>query len=80
MAGQNAPYCSVQNLGRGSAAEDSFLIVSYGKDREEEYLWEYNPYDEEAGMVTVFSADDYNCDLINYDGSWIRCPLYKARR
>jgi len=57
--------------------EFSFLIVSFGKDKEMESLWEYNPSDEEAGYVTVYSIEDYNTDLVNYDGSWIRGPLYK---
>jgi hypothetical protein len=73
-------YCGEACNGKygiSGASDEEFLIISYGRDKMMEY-WEYNPYDEEAGYVTIFSVDDYDKDIINYNGLWIRLPLYKA--
>lgn len=50
------------------AADDDFLIISYGKDGQQE-LWVYDASNPEAGL---FTDKDYDKDLINLDGSYIR--------
>lgn len=50
-----------------------FVVVSLGKDGKRE-SWEYNRSDPTAGMFKVKEQSDFNKDLINWSGSWIRAP------
>ena len=61
------------NYGAMGCVEDDFIIVSYGRDGEEE-TWEYNSADPNAGLFIIESADDFNKDLVVWNGSWIRAP------
>jgi hypothetical protein len=75
-------FCGTACIGKYSiseAKEDDFLVVSYGRDRTVDYDFEYDPLNEEAGLFVVFSLDDFNKDIINYNGSFIQIPLYHGK-
>jgi len=61
-------------------AEDDFLVCSFGQDKKMEYYWSFDYYDEKAGLFTVYSIDDFDKDLVNYNGAWIRVPLYFMKK
>jgi hypothetical protein len=75
-------FCGTACLGKygiSKAKEDDFLVVSFGRDKAVDYGWEYDPLNEEAGLFAVFSLDDFNRDIINYNGSFIQIPLYHGK-
>lgn|GEM_PF-4400650 len=53
-----------------NAQSDEFLVVSFGKDGKEEF-WTFDPNNLTGGL---FTDQDYNKDLIIYNGTWIRGP------
>lgn len=55
---------------------DDFVIVSFGRDGKKE-MWNYNKENPGAGYYTINSADDFDKDLIMWNGSWIRAPQMK---
>jgi len=61
------------------AEEDDFLIISYGRDKTEEH-WEYNPLYKELGLYTIGSVKSYDKDIINYNGMFIRAPIYLIKK
>lgn len=76
-------YCGKECEGKygiSYAAEDDFLVCSFGRDKVMEYNWSYDRQDEEAGLFTVYSIHDFDKDLINYSGAWIRVPLYLMKK
>jgi prepilin-type N-terminal cleavage/methylation domain-containing protein len=52
---------------------DDFLVESWGRDNAAEG-WTYVQSDATAGMYIVDSMDDFNNDLVQWSGSWIRAP------
>jgi type II secretion system protein G len=56
----------------GSVTDD-FLVASYGRDATLE-SWTYNPATPEGGLYTISSTVDFNKDLVNLDGSFVRGP------
>jgi hypothetical protein len=52
---------------------DDFVVVSYGKDGKKEDF-EFFSDDPGAGIFNIESADDFNKDLIMWNGSWVRAP------
>lgn len=69
-------YCGTACNGKYGISDcmaDEFIIVSYGMDGKKE-AWLFDPSDPEAGFFTILSSDDYNKDLIIWNGSWIRGP------
>ncbi len=56
----------------GSASDD-FLVASYGRDATIE-SWTYNAATPEAGLYQISTTADFNKDLVNLDGSFIRGP------
>jgi hypothetical protein len=50
-----------------------FLIVSYGRFGESDGF-AFEPGDRQAGMYRVDTRADYENDLVNWNGSWIRAP------
>ena len=67
--------------GISGAASDDFMVVSYGRDGEKE-LWEFNYKNPEGGFFTLENADDFDKNLMSWNGSWIRAPktaLEKAK-
>ncbi len=57
---------------------DDFVVVSYGRDGKKEDF-EFNPSDPGAGLFEIESADDFDKDLIMWNGSWVRAPRPKRR-
>ena len=60
-----------------SVGVDDFLISSYGRDVTVE-AFTYNPSTPEAGLFTVSSMQDFDKDLVNWNGSWIAAPKIGA--
>ncbi|MGD0781604.1 MAG: type II secretion system protein [Candidatus Aminicenantales bacterium] len=56
----------------GSATDD-FLVASYGRDATLE-SWTYNSATPEGGLYQIMATVDFNKDLVNLDGSFIRGP------
>jgi hypothetical protein len=52
---------------------NDFVVVSFGRDGKME-KWEYDEEKPAAGYFTIKSADDFDKDLIMWNGSWIRAP------
>jgi len=53
-----------------TAAEDDYLVISFGRDKKME-KWTYDPKRPEAG---IYSGIDPDKDLVNFNGSFIRGP------
>ncbi|MCK4431610.1 MAG: hypothetical protein KAW19_09960 [Candidatus Aminicenantes bacterium] len=69
-------YCGKagnREYGLTGCVSDDFVVVSYGKDGEKE-SWEFNATRPEAGIFVVNTDDDYDKDLVMWNGSWIRGP------
>jgi type II secretion system protein G len=64
---------SVTVYGITGAATDDYLVSSYGRDKTVE-SWTYNSSTPESGLYTISTAADFNKDLVNYNGSFIRGP------
>ena len=64
---------SVTVYGITGAATDDFLTSSYGRDKTVE-SWTYNTSTPEAGLYTIVAIADFNKDIVNYNGSFIRGP------
>lgn len=54
------------------ANDDDFLVTCYGKDGLQD-TWMFNPLNLDEGL---FSHEDYDNDLIIYNGDWIRGPKW----
>jgi len=68
-------YCGMacnEKYGISGCSLDDFLVVSYGLDGQKE-SWLFDTSDPEAGLFHIYSPNDYNKDLVMFDGSWIRC-------
>lgn len=61
------------HYGISEAKSDDFLVVSYGRDGKQE-LWEINLDDTKAGLYAIDDIDDYNKDIVSWNGAWIRGP------
>lgn len=57
---------------KGCTSND-FVVVSFGRDGKMEN-WKYNEENPAKGYYTIKSADDFDKDLIMWNGSWIRAP------
>ncbi len=57
---------------------DDFVVVSYGRDGKKENF-EFDLVNPEAGFFNIESADDFDKDLIMWNGSWIRAPRLGRR-
>lgn len=53
--------------------DDDFVIISFGRKGADE-SFTYNPDAPETGYFIVSSSADFDKDLINWSGSWIRAP------
>ncbi len=53
--------------------DDDFVIVSYGRKGVNENFT-FNPSDPLSGLFTVSGMPDFEKDLINWNGAWIRAP------
>lgn len=73
-------YCGTDvdaNYGISGAAGDDFLIASYGRAGELD-SFQFVAASPEAGMFVLKQASDFNNDLVNWNGSWIRAPRTAA--
>jgi len=52
---------------------DDFLIYSTGRDSSTD-SWSWNSTNPDVGLYTVNSMDDFDNDLVNWSGNWIRAP------
>jgi len=59
---------------RERCASDDFVIISYGRDGKKEDF-KFNPSNPEAGLFEIDSVDDFDKDLVMWNGSWIRAPM-----
>jgi len=64
---------SVTVYGITGAGADDFLIASYGRDKTVE-SWTYNASLPEGGLYTLSGPVDFNRDLVDYNGQFIRGP------
>jgi len=74
-------YCGEACNGKygiSGCGADDFVVVSYGRDRKKEDF-EFNPSNPEAGLFDIESADDFDKDLIMWNGSWVRAPRPRRR-
>lgn len=51
-----------------------FIVVSFGKDGKKD-SWTYNPRNPRAGLYEIESLDDFDRDLIMWNGAWIKAPI-----
>jgi len=69
-------YCGTAGNGKfgiTNCANDDFIVVSYGRDGEKE-SWEFDPSSPEEGLFILKNANDFDKDLVQWNGSWIRAP------
>jgi prepilin-type N-terminal cleavage/methylation domain-containing protein len=61
------------NYGLTGSASDDFLIASYGRDKTLE-SWTYNTATPDGGLYSIGATADFDKDLINLNGAFIRGP------
>jgi len=61
------------HYGLSGCEDDDFVVVCLGMDGKKE-SWEFDFSDPEAGLFKGEGLDDFNKDLVNWSGSWIRAP------
>ena len=59
--------------GISAPGADDFLVISYGRDKTLE-SWTYNPATPDSGLYSIGAAADFDKDLINFNGAFIRGP------
>lgn len=64
---------SVGGITAEMIGDDDFVIISYGRKGADE-SFTYLPDTPDSGLFTVSSMADFEKDLINWSGSWIRVP------
>jgi len=64
---------NVNVYGITGAASDDFLVASYGRDKTIEG-WTYNASTPDNGLYSIGATADFNKDLINYNGAFVRGP------
>jgi len=64
---------NVTVYGITGAGADDFLVASYGRDKAAE-SWTYNASLPEGGLYTLSGVSDFNRDLVDYNGQFIRGP------
>jgi general secretion pathway protein G len=56
-----------------TASDSDFLIISRGREgRPDNFV--FNPEEPDAGMYKVQAKEDYNKNIVNYNGTWIHAP------
>jgi len=61
------------NYGITGSAADDFLVVSYGRGGLLE-SWTYNASSPDGGFYEISVMADFQKDLIDFNGQFIRCP------
>lgn len=65
--------CNDIYSGISGCSSDDFVIVSYGRDGKKED-WGYNRQNREAGFYMLENLEDFDKDIVNWNGAWIRSP------
>ena len=52
---------------------DDFLVASYGRDKTTE-SWTYNASTPDSGLYSISTTADFDKDVINFNGAFIRGP------
>lgn len=71
--------CSGVYNGIEGCTDKDIVIVSFGRDGKKEN-WTYNPKKPEAGLYELKSDKDYDKDLVIWNGTWIRAPLFLKKK
>ncbi|MBN1939357.1 MAG: type II secretion system protein [Candidatus Aminicenantes bacterium] len=64
---------NVTVYGITGAASDDYLVSSYGRNKTVE-SWTYSATNPDAGLYSIGATADFDKDLINYNGVFIRGP------
>jgi type II secretory pathway pseudopilin PulG len=67
-------YCGTAcdgKYGIAGSRMDDFIVVSLGRDGIMED-WEFNENNPESGLFSLRNMDDFNKDIVMWNGSWIR--------
>jgi len=64
---------SVGGISTTDLGLDDFIIMSYGRKNADE-SFTYQSSAPDSGLFTVSGMSDFEKDLINWNGSWIRAP------
>ncbi len=59
--------------GISGCTSDEFVVISYGRDGKKED-WEFVPYNPAAGLFVLETLDDFDKDIVMWNGSWMRAP------
>ena len=66
--------CNGVYEGIKGCTDKDFIIVSFGKDGKKD-RWKYNSKNPGAGLYELESLDDFDRDLIMWNGTWIKAPM-----
>ena len=61
-------------VGTEKAADDDYIVGSYGRDGEEGPTYEYSVTDPSAGLYEVGAMKDFNEDIANWNGNMVVGP------
>ena len=61
------------NYGLSNSAADDYLVFSFGRDGIVE-AFTYNAATPDAGLYTITTTADFDKDIVNWNGSFIRGP------
>jgi len=68
-----AAAASIGGIDAAIVGDDDFVIVSFGRKGANENFT-FDPSTPDAGLFTVGGMPDFEKDLINWNGAWIRAP------
>jgi type II secretion system protein G len=68
---------SATQYGIGAPGTDDFLVASFGRDKTQE-SFSFSDATPEAGLFIISTMADFDRDLVQWDGSWIRAPRTAA--
>ena len=63
----------IRAIADADIGNDDFLIESWGRDSQGDG-WVYDSSDATSGMYTITTMSDFEYDLVQWSGSWIRAP------
>jgi type II secretion system protein G len=61
------------NYGIANSVTDDYVVASYGRGGLLE-SWTYDATNADAGLYSISTTADFANDLVNMDGTFIRCP------
>lgn len=64
----------IGQYGIESAGIDDFLVASYGRGGAQESSFSYDAALPDAGLYSITAVSDFDKDLVNFNGSFIRGP------